>query len=280
MVEIEILEKNDDYMWFIVKGVNVPFVNALRRIMLAEVPAMTIDELVILENSSMLNDEILAHRMGLIPLKTDLDSYNLPEECTCKSEFGCNLCRLTLTLEAEATEKTITVYSGDLKSENPDITPVSDKIPIVKLAPEQKIKLEAYARLGKGKDNAKWQPVSMCTYKYLPHVKIDLERCNACAECVKLCPERVLVDMEEGIKTQNVINCTLCMDCVDACPKNPPAVEISWDKDAFVFKIESTGALPVERILLEALKILDKKIKDLSKQIKRAKKKGSKSEES
>ncbi len=276
MAEIEILEKTDDYMRFIVKGVNVPFVNALRRIMLTEVPAMAIDELVILENSSMLNDEILAHRMGFIPLKTDLDSYNLPEECTCKSEFGCNLCRLTLTLEAEAAEKTITVYSRDLKSENLDITPVSDKIPIVKLAPDQKIKLEAYARLGKGKDHAKWQPVSMCTYKYLPQIKIDLERCNACAECVKLCPERVLIDMEEGIKTQNVIECTLCMDCVDACPQNPPAIEISWDKEAFIFKIESTGALPVERIILEALKILDKKIKDLSNQLK----KGRKSEES
>ena len=276
MVEIEILEKTDGYMRFIVKGVNVPLVNALRRIMLTEVPAMAIDELVILENSSMLNDEILAHRMGLIPLKTDLDSYNLPEECGCKSEFGCNLCRLTLTLEAEATEKTITVYSRDLKSENPDVTPVSEKIPIVKLALEQKIKLEAYARLGKGKDHAKWQPVSMCTYKYLPQVKIDLERCNACAECVELCPERVLVDMEEGIKTQNVIECTLCMDCVDACPQNPPAVEISWDKEAFVFEIESTGALPIERIMLEALKILDKKIKDLSNQLK----KGRKSEES
>jgi DNA-directed RNA polymerase subunit D len=276
VVEIEILEKTDDYMRFIVKGVNVPFVNALRRIMLTEVPAMAIDELVILENSSMLNDEILAHRMGFIPLKTDLDSYNLPEECTCKSEFGCNLCRLTLTLEAEAAEKTITVYSRDLKSENLDITPVSDKIPIVKLAPDQKIKLEAYARLGKGKDHAKWQPVSMCTYKYLPQIKIDLERCNACAECVKLCPERVLIDMEEGIKTQNVIECTLCMDCVDACPQNPPAIEISWDKEAFIFKIESTGALPVERIMLEALKILDKKIKDLSNQLK----KGRKSEES
>lgn len=276
MVEIEILEKTDDYMRFIVKGVNVPFVNALRRIMLTEVPAMAIDELVILENSSMLNDEILAHRMGFIPLKTDLDSYNLPEECTCKSEFGCNLCRLTLTLEAEAAEKTITVYSRDLKSENLDITPVSDKIPIVKLALDQKIKLEAYARLGKGKDHAKWQPVSTCTYKYLPQIKIDLERCNACAECVKLCPERVLIDMEEGIKTQNVIECTLCMDCVDACPQNPPAIEISWDKEAFIFKIESTGALPVERIMLEALKILDKKIKDLSNQLK----KGRKSEES
>ena len=143
MVEIQILEKTDDYMRFIVKGVSVPFVNALRRIMLTEVPAMAIDELVILENSSMLNDEILAHRMGFIPLKTDLVSYNLPEECACKSEFGCNLCRLTLTLDAEATEKTITVYSRDLKSENPDITPVNDRIPIVKLAPEQKTKLEA-----------------------------------------------------------------------------------------------------------------------------------------
>jgi DNA-directed RNA polymerase subunit D len=202
-----------------------------------------------------------------------LDSYNLPEECTCKSEFGCNLCRLTLTLAAEATEKTITVYSGDLKSENLDITPVSGKIPIVKLAPEQKIKLEAYARLGKGKDHAKWQPISMCTYKYLPQVKIDLKRCNACAECVKLCPERVLIDLEEGIKTQHVIECTLCMDCVDACPQNPPAIEISWDKDAFVFKIESTGALPVERIIFEALKILDTKIKDLSNQSKKVKKK-------
>ena len=151
MVEIQILEKTDEYMRFIVSGVNVPFVNALRRIMITEVPTMAIDEIVILENSSILNDEILAHRMGLIPLKTDLDTYNLPEECKCESEFGCNLCRANLTLEAEATEKTRTVYSGELKPENPNIIPVSDKIPIAKLATEQRLNLEAYDRLGKGK---------------------------------------------------------------------------------------------------------------------------------
>jgi DNA-directed RNA polymerase subunit D len=268
-VEVQILEKTDDYMRFIVKGVNVPFVNALRRIMLTEVPSMAIDELVIIENSSLLHDEILAHRMGFIPLKTDLDSYNLPEECTCKSEFGCNLCRLALTLEVEATEETTTVYSKDLKSENPDITPVSDKIPIVKLAPEQKIRLEAYARLGKGKDHAKWQPVSMCTYKYVPQIKIDAERCNACGDCVEICPQKILVNTGEEIKTQNIIECTLCQDCMDVCPQNPPAIEIRWDEDAFVFNIESTGALPVERILLEALKILEKKINDFSSQIKK-----------
>jgi len=267
-VEFQILEKTDDYLRFIVKGVNVPFVNALRRIILTEVPSMAIDEVVIIENNSMLHDEVLAHRMGLIPLKTDLDSYNLPEECTCKSEFGCNLCRLALTLEVEATEDTTTVYSKDLKSENPNIAPVSDKIPIVKLAPEQKIRLEAYARLGKGKDHAKWQPVSMCTHKYLPQIKIDAERCNTCGDCAEICPQKILVNTGEGIKTQNTIECTLCQDCVDACPQNPPAIEVNWDKEAFVFSIESTGALPVERIMLEALKILDKKIEGFYSQIK------------
>jgi DNA-directed RNA polymerase subunit D len=273
VVEIQILEKTDEFMRLIVKGVNVPFVNALRRIILTEVPTMAIDEIVILENSSILNDEILAHRMGFIPLKTDLDSYNLPEECKCGSELGCNLCRANLTLEAEATDKTITVYSGELKPENPDITPVSDKIPLVKLAPEQRVNLEAYARLGKGKKHAKWQPVSMCIYMYLPEVKIDSERCDACGKCVKVCPEEIFIETAEGIRTQKVIECTLCMDCTDACPQDPPAVEISWDKKAFVFKIESTGALPVERIVIEAAKILDKKIKDFSNQLKKGKQK-------
>ena len=258
-------------MRFIVSGVNTPYVNALRRIMLTQVPTMAIDEIVILENSSILNDEILAHRMGFIPLKTDLDSYVLPEECKCESELGCNLCRANLTLEAEAEDKTTTVYSGELKPENPDIAPVSDKIPIVKLAPEQRVNLEAYARLGKGEKHAKWQPVSMCTYMYLPEVKINSENCDACGKCVKVCPEEVFVKTAEGIKIQNELECTLCMDCVDVCPKDPKAVEITWDEKAFIFKIESTGALPAERIVTEAVKILDKKINDFSNQLKKGK---------
>ncbi|MCW4034091.1 MAG: DNA-directed RNA polymerase subunit D [Candidatus Bathyarchaeota archaeon] len=269
MVEIQILEKSDDYMRFIVSGVNVPFVNALRRIMITEIPTMAIDEVVFLENSSILNDEILAHRMGFVPIKTDLDSYSLPEECKCESEFGCNLCRVNLTLEVEADEKSMTVYSGELKSENPDIVPVSDKIPIVKLAPEQRLKFEAYARLGKGTKHAKWQPVSMCTYMHLPEVKIDPKKCNACGECVRVCPEHIFVKSPDGIKTQNELKCTLCMDCADACPQNPPAVDVTWDKNAFIFKIESTGALPVERIVLEAVKILENKVKDFSNQLKK-----------
>ena len=261
-MQIRIINKDENFIRFIVEGISPAMANALRRIMLAEVPTMAIDEVVILENSSVLHDEILALRLGLIPLKTDLEAYNLPEECSCKSEFGCNLCRTTLTLNVEAGDEVKTVYSGDLIPEDPNVAPVSEKIPIVKLAPGQSVKLEAYARLGKGKVHAKWQPVSLCIYRYMPEITIDEERCDACGECVDACPKRIL-KMEDGrIKFENLINCTLCRDCVDACPKEPPAIEVDWDDETFIFDVESTGALPVERIVLEASKILEEKFSE------------------
>ena len=266
-MEIEVLEKDDKNMRLLIRGVNVPFMNALRRIVITEVPCMAIDEIVMLENSSILQDEIIAHRLGLVPLKTDLDGYNLPEKCPCKSEFGCNLCRVTLTLDVESKEGTRTVYSGELKSENPDIMPVTAKIPIIKLAKEQKIRLEAYARLGKGKNHAKWQPVSMCTYKYLPKIKIS-KNCDACGKCVEICPRKVLVKTGSKIEVRNLMACTLCQDCVEACPQDPPVIDVSWEEGAFIFSLESTGALPSERTLSEAIKILDEQLKEFESQIK------------
>ena len=267
-MNIRITDKKDLSARFIVENVDTAFMNSMRRIMLAEVPSMAIDEVVVIENSSVLHDEILAHRLGLIPLKTDLDSYNLPEECMCKSELGCNLCRVSLTLDVEAGDNVKTIYSSDLVSENPDVRPVSDKIPIAKLAPAQKIRLEAYARLGKGENHAKWQPVSVAAFKHFPKVKIS-QLCDACGKCVKVCPKRVLALSEGGKKLdlRNVIECTICKDCLAVCPKNPPALEVSWDKDVFVLDIESTGALLVERIVIEALKILDKKVEFFLEQL-------------
>jgi DNA-directed RNA polymerase subunit D len=132
---------------------------------MSEVPVMAIDDVMILENNSVMYDEILAHRLGLVPVTTD-QTYNLPEDCTCKSELGCEKCRASFSLEIEAQDPVEVVYSSHLKPENPDVKPVSEKIPIVKLTRGQRLKLEAYARLGRGKLHAKWQPVSACTYSY------------------------------------------------------------------------------------------------------------------
>jgi DNA-directed RNA polymerase subunit D len=267
-VEIEVLKKDDKSLRLLVREVDVPFVNALRRIIIAEVPCMAIDEVVMIENSSILQDETIAHRLGLIPLKTDLKSYNLPEECPCKSEFGCNLCRVTLMLDVEAKEGTRTVYSGELTSENLEIVPVSDKIPIIKLAKEQRLRLEGYARLGKGRNHAKWEPVSMCAYKYFPKIEISSKGCDACGKCVEICPKRVLAKTDGKIEVRDLMACTLCRDCVDACPQDPPPIGVSWEENTFIFGLESTGALPPDTILTEAIKILDKQLDEFENQIK------------
>ncbi len=164
-MDIKLLNREQDTLRFVLSDVSPAFANALRRIILSEVPVMAIDDVMILENNSVMYDEILAHRLGLIPITTD-QTYNLPEECTCKSELGCEKCRASFSLEIEASDPVEVVYSSHLKPENPEVRPVSDKIPIVKLAQGQRIKLEAYARLGRGKAHAKWQPVSACTYSY------------------------------------------------------------------------------------------------------------------
>jgi DNA-directed RNA polymerase subunit D len=259
---MEILEKDDFSLRLRIEGTDAAFMNTLRRIILSEVPTMAVDDVVIIETASTLQYEFLSHPIGLVPLKTDLDTYNLPENCECKSEFGCNLCRVSLILDVEAEDHTTTVYSGDFKSENPSIVPISSKIPIAKLAPEQKIRLEAYARLGKGKDHARWQPVSMCAYKYKPIITIDTKLCDLCGDCIKTCPKNVLIKAGDKIEIRNIENCTLCQDCVDICKKTPKAVKVTWDENSFIFNLESTGALPPERILQEALNILEGKLKD------------------
>ena len=266
-MKIEVLEKDDTNFRVIIRDADVTLMNALRRIALAEVPSMAIEEVVMIENSAILQDEIISHRLGLTPLKTDLDTYNLPEDCTCQSEFGCSQCRVTLTLDAESKEGTRTVYSGELISENPDVMPVSDKIPIIKLAKGQKLKLEAYARLGKGKAHAKWQPVSVCAYKYFPKIEITSKSCEDCQKCVDICPKKVFTIKENKVDIRDLLQCNLCMDCVEACPKEPKGIKVEWEKNAFIMNIESTGVLPPERILQEATKILDKQLKEFREKI-------------
>jgi DNA-directed RNA polymerase subunit D len=164
-VKLRVLEKNTDSVKIQLQGVSLSYANAIRRIALSEVPVMAIDEIVILENSSIIYDELLAHRLGLIPLKTDLSRYVLPEDCDCSNPLGCPKCRILLVLDSGANESVKEILSGELISEDEAIIPIRSDIPIVKVAPGQKVKLEAYARLGIGKEHAKWQAANVSILK-------------------------------------------------------------------------------------------------------------------
>ncbi len=160
---LEIISKDNKKMSVKLKGIPLQYANALRRICLNGVPVFAIDTVDIIENSSVLPDEGLAHRLGLIPLKTDLSRFNEPSKCDCHSETGCSNCKVMLVLDSGDSDITRTVLSSDLSSEDDSVKPISEKIPIVQLAPGQKIKIECYARLGRGLEHAKWNSATIST---------------------------------------------------------------------------------------------------------------------
>ena len=162
---IKILERDNNHVVIEFNDIPRQYVNALRRLSISQVPTFAIDDVVILENSSVMHDEAIAHRLGLIPLRTDLERFVMPDLCECKSTLGCSKCRVLLVLDAESQDKTKVITSAELISEDEVVKPVNNEIPIVSLAPAQKLKFEAYARLGTGKSHAKWQPTSVAVVK-------------------------------------------------------------------------------------------------------------------
>ncbi len=153
---------------FVIDGIDFIWANTIRRAIMTYVPSMAVERVRIYENTSPIYDEILVKRIGLVPLFTDLKTYNLPQECKCGGK-GCARCQVTLILEKSGPGM---VYSGDLKAQDPKIKPVYDKIPLVKLGKGQKVKMEMIAQLGLMSDHAKYQP-ALASYKQLTETKFE-----------------------------------------------------------------------------------------------------------
>ncbi|MDI6730818.1 MAG: DNA-directed RNA polymerase subunit D [Candidatus Altarchaeum sp.] len=141
-MEISNFKKNGNIATFTMKGINVAMANAIRRAIITNVPIAAMEKVTIYKNSSALADEILAHRLGLIPFKTDIKNF-----------INTNV----LLDVINDLDELKTIYTSDFKSSNTDIVPVYNNMPIVKLSKGQQIKLEATVELGKGREHAKWQ---------------------------------------------------------------------------------------------------------------------------
>ena len=152
-MSLQVIDQNEQKISVKLQGMPLQYANALRRICLNGVPIFAIDTVDILENSSILADEGIAHRLGLIPIKTEFSSIDSNIESD----------KVMLTLDSGDTTETRTIFSGDIQSQDNVIKPISEKIPIVTLAPNQRIKFEAHARLGRGTEHAKWNSANIAT---------------------------------------------------------------------------------------------------------------------
>jgi DNA-directed RNA polymerase subunit D len=264
-MEIRILSSNKEEgkVSFIIKDTTPAFANTLRRIIVDEVPTMAVEEVEFRKNNSISYDEMIAHRIGLIPLTTDLKSYNLPEKCKCDGE-GCARCQLKLTLKA--TKGSGVVYASELKSKDPKVKPVYPKMPIVKLLKGQSLELEATAVLGKGKDHAKWSP-GLAYYKNKPIIEIGNVK-NP--EDVVENTHGHIFEIKNGklsVIKDNLFKYDLA-GVVEEVSKGE--VKVTYDDD-IIFYMESWGQLSCKDILNEALRIFDETFDEFNETLKKAK---------
>jgi DNA-directed RNA polymerase subunit D len=267
-MQIEFASLDDSLARFILSGASPAFANAFRRAMIGEVPTLAIEDVRIYNNTSALFDEMLAHRLGLIPIKTDLSSYSTQAKCTCGGA-GCPGCTVTYTLSAEGPRM---VTSNDLIPQDPKAVPVYDNVPIVKLIKGQTLVLEAKAVLNTGREHAKWQPTLVCGYKNHPVVTIS-DICDACGNCVDECPRKVLAVSGKKVEVVKgkLPDCSMCKLCEKACLASgigdEPAIRVSAEPDRYIFVVEGDGSLPVKGIMNRALLYIKDQSDELESQL-------------
>jgi len=235
MSKISYLDNDNNTYRFLIEGITPNHLNVLRRKIGYCLSVYAIDEIDFYENDSVVVDEMLANRLALCPLTTS-------ENTTGK--------KVTLSLEKVGP---CTVYSGDLKSNDEDIKPVYDTIPLTKLKENQSLRLDAYAIQGEGRTHVKFSP-AIVSYKNLPELEV-LRGCDGCESCVSACPQKCMKLISGKPKINDTHDCKDCRACVDACPKN--CLKLN-DTSNYILTIELIGQMNISTII----KLLDRYSKE------------------
>jgi DNA-directed RNA polymerase subunit D len=219
---------------------------------------MAIEVVEVSKNDSILYDEVLSHRLGLVPLTTDLSSYVMPtaEEVQTQEYLAQSSCKLTLEAKGPCI-----VYAKDLKTKDPKIKPVFPEMPLAKLLDGQEIRLEATAVMGIGKVHAKWS-AGHAFYRKIPGITIKNPSNTACAQ---VCPTGTLVEKNGKTTLTDEKTCILCMACVDI--DGGKSVEVVPGSD-FLFKIESFGQLEPAEMVEKAMDAYNQQLKEFEQLVK------------
>jgi DNA-directed RNA polymerase subunit D len=260
-MKIAVDEKNPKKAVLSIEGINLYLLNSIRRIMLSELPKLAIEDVVIYDNTTTLFDEIISHRLGLVPLPTDPDLLNFRDECSCGGK-GCPNCtvRYTLSKEGEGT-----VYSGDLQPSESSWRITEDLIPLVELFDDQRLILEVEAVLGRAKDHAKWQVVTAPGYYLYPRIHFDPKNKKHVEDFVEELPDGLVTMKKDTLELSDVSKLPVFESYVDQ--EKAEFIEIERDMTHVQFHFETDGSYSSDKALMKSIDFFEEKLDKFSEMI-------------
>ncbi|KAF9924104.1 DNA-directed RNA polymerases I and III subunit RPAC1 [Linnemannia zychae] len=279
-------------MEFDMIGIDAAVANAFRRILIAEVPTMAVANVFVMNNTSIVVDEVLAHRLGLVPILANPDKFDYKSKDDTPTDMNTIVFKLQVSCkhnpnaspdETDPLKKYIhaNVYSGDMKwspqgdqaerfKECP-IRPVFDDIVLTKLRPGQELDIEIHCEKGIGQDHAKWSPVATASYRLMPEILINGEIVGEAAVRFQKCfPEGVVDIVEEnGVKKAKVVNPrkdTVSREVLRYA-EFENKVKLTRVRDHFIFKIESVGSIEPQDLFVQAVYVLLNKCRTVKRSL-------------
>jgi DNA-directed RNA polymerase subunit D len=253
--EVEFIDRGDREARFIARDITPAFANGIRRAIVADVPTMSIDTVRMIENSSVMFDEQIALRLGLVPLTTPPGEFEEGD-------------RVTLALDVSGPE---TAYSGDIQSAEPLVEPADRNVPIIDLKEGQRLEFEAEAVLGRGKEHAKHQGGVAVGYRHLQYVEVagdapeygdDEPHILRGVIEERATDHAAAEDAEDGdLAPAEVFD----NDLTKRYPGKQ--VEVHDVPNAFVFSVETDGSMTVEKLVLEAVDSIARRADELEQAV-------------
>lgn len=259
--KVVIREAEQDAVDFYVLNVDMALANLVRRVMLAEIPTILIDLVEIEINTSVLADEFLSHRLGLIPLDSvDIDKLEYTRDCTCESY--CDNCAVILELSAKCdSDATLSIYSTDMMvlaaPPNPHSAPVPNRDPalgrpivrdpagrgilLAKLRKNQELKIRCIAKKGIAKEHAKWLPCAAVGFEYDPYNKLR--------------HTDYWYEEDASAEWPRSKNCDWEEPPLEDEPFDPHAVP-----ENYYFNVETVGLLPSDEVVRRGITVLQEKL--------------------
>lgn len=251
-IEVRFIQADSTRANFLVQNFDLATANSLRRVMLSEVPTMAIDVVEVIDNTSVLADEFICHRLGLIPLNSkNVDDVLYSRDCEC--EDYCEQCSVILTLNARCTgDEVMKVYARDLivsegrpndEVGTPVITdPEGLGSVIVKLRKNQSVHMKCIAKKGIAKEHAKWAPSAAIGFEYDPSNKL----------------RHLDYWYEEDPKKEWPVDSKNAG--IDGVPQDGEPFDFDAVPHRFFFDIETVGGLEPDQIMQQGIKVLQQKL--------------------